>query len=57
MLSGHAVQFVDDHDMPDGIEWLMIETKGAVICALRRSSVCPRVLEEAWGGYRDLVAA
>lgn len=57
MLTGHTVEFVGDQDMPDGIDWLMIEAEGAVICALRRSTLCPRVIEEAWSVYRELGAA
>lgn len=56
MLTGHEVQFVDDQEMPDGHDWLLIDTGRAMICAVRHSRLCPEVLEEAWAGYRLMAA-
>lgn len=57
MLPQHQVQFIDDRQMPDGHDWLMIEAGDAIVCVVRKSKVCPEVLEEAWSGYRDLIAS
>lgn len=56
MISGHKVTFVDDGRMPEGHDWMIVETDEGYVCLLRRSRVCPAVLEEAWAGYRTLVA-
>jgi hypothetical protein len=32
----------------------MVRTRGQVVLFLKESAVCPRVLEEAWAGFRAL---
>lgn len=54
MLAKHEVQFIEDRQMPDGVDWLMLEVDGDVHCVVRRSKVEPCVLEDAWAGYRRL---
>lgn len=56
MNSGHEVLFLDDGDMPEGMDWLLVDVDGEVHCVVRRSRVVPCVLEDAWAGYRHLAA-
>jgi predicted DNA-binding transcriptional regulator len=56
MGSEHHVRFMCDKEMPDGHDWLLVEAEDRVICIVRRSMVSPKVLEEAWAGYRLLAA-
>ena len=57
MAPQHEVLFVCDRHMPPEHDWMMIEMPDAVVCVVRDSQVSPQVLEEAWAGYRDLLAA
>ena len=52
----HLVTFVADDELPPGQDWMMIQVDGDVYCVIRRTRVCPEVLEEAWAGYRKLAA-
>jgi hypothetical protein len=57
MISGHEIRFVTDDEMPDGLDWMLLEVGDDVHCILRRSRICESVLEDAWAGYRALAAA
>lgn len=57
MLTGHMVRFISDEEMPQGVDWMLLEVDDEVHCIVRRSRVEPCVLEEAWAGYRHLAAA
>jgi hypothetical protein len=50
----HLVTFVADDELPPGQDWMMIQVDGDIYCVIRRTRVCPEVLEEAWAGYRKL---
>lgn len=50
----YKVSFAEDVEMPDDKDWLIVEVGDEVHCIVRESMICPRVLEEAWAGYRRL---
>lgn len=51
----YAVVFVEDQDLPRNHAWAMVyDADGNVYAFIKRTCVTPRVLEEAWAGYRHL---
>lgn len=53
----YGVKFVEDHELPEGREWMLTHRRdtGRTRLWVTRSAVCERVLEEAWAGYRLLL--
>ena len=52
----HSVQYVDRSAMPPGHSWLLVQQGGDVVLFLDDAGVCADVLEEAWAGYRLMIA-
>ena len=52
----YGVMFVQDPELPKR-EWAFARWDGRLFLFLRESAVCPRVLEEAWVAYREMVSA
>lgn len=52
----YAVQYVSDEELPPDQEWVMLRIGRSMRLFIKESAVCPRVIEEAWAGYRRLVA-
>lgn len=52
----HAIQFVDDHDLPADHDFALVTTgRDDVVIFFRRSAVTPQVLEQSWAAYRALL--
>lgn len=52
----YGVRFIGDGDLPPGHDWVLArDEEGNFTAFIKRSCVTPRVLEEAWAGYRQLV--
>ena len=51
----HSVRFVDPEVLPAGHQWMMIRDEDGIYVFVGRPFVFPRVLEEAWAGYRLLM--
>ena len=56
-MTQHRVEFIDDLEMPDDLDWLLVETGETVVFALRRSQATSQLLEEAWSSYKDDLAS
>jgi hypothetical protein len=50
----YAIRYVND--LPEGHDFVLIQTADAVLVAIRASAVHPCVLEDAWAAYRALLA-
>lgn len=48
----YAIAFVED--LPDGHDFLMVQTVEGVLLAYRESAVSPAVLEDSWAAFRAL---
>lgn len=53
----YAVCYVNDAELPEDREWVMVRTGRGMYLFLKESAVCPRVIQEAWAGYRLLEGA
>ena len=53
----YKVLFVKDGDLPDGHAWALArDVDGSCYVFIKQGCVTPRVLEEAWAGFRRIVA-
>jgi hypothetical protein len=50
----YAVKYVSDEELPPGHDWALVRQGSNVWAFFKESAVCPRVLEQAWAGYRAL---
>jgi len=50
----HSVYFMDDDELPEGLDFLLLTVPGGFVVQLRESRLCPMVLEEAWAAYRAM---
>lgn len=48
----YEITFVDE--LPEGRDFLLVQTANEVVIAYRRSALCPRVLEDSWAAFRAL---
>lgn len=48
----YEIAFVDE--LPEGHDFLLVQTANEVVIAYRRSALCPRVLEDSWAAFRAL---
>lgn len=48
----YEIAFVDE--LPEGRDFLLVQTANEVVIAYRRSALCPRVLEDSWAAFRAL---
>jgi hypothetical protein len=49
---GYGVRFVGDDELPRDVDWTLLRFDGSFYFVVKRSRVCPRVLEEGWAAYR-----
>lgn len=50
----HEVRFIDDNDLPGGVDWTFVVTdEGRVLFFVKRSRICPEVLTESWAAWQD----
>ena len=54
-LVPHEVTFIDDDALPEGHDWALAEVDGDVYFVVKRSRVCPHVLEEGWAAFLYLL--
>lgn len=47
----YTVRFVEDHELPEGHDWIIMRVEGAYVAAIKLSRMTSRVLEEAWLAY------
>lgn len=51
----YSVRFVADEELPPDHDWALARDEaGHYYAFIKQSSLVPRVLEEAWAGYRAL---
>jgi hypothetical protein len=50
----YAVHYIRDDELPAKQAWVMVRTGTRVALFIKESKVCPRVLEEAWAGFREI---
>lgn len=50
----HKICLIGQDDLPAGHEWAMVEHDGRITLFITEAGLRPRVLEEAWAGYRML---
>lgn len=48
----YAIAFVEE--LPEGHDFLMVQTADGVLVAYRESAVSPSVLEDSWAAFRAL---
>ena len=53
----HQIEFVEDEQLPEGTDWAMVEARGDYLFVVKRSRVCPAVLEEAWEAFILMTAS
>lgn len=50
----HAIRFVDDDAMPEGHDFVLVQTPAGAAIFYRISAITPRLLEESWAAYRSM---
>jgi hypothetical protein len=49
----YDILVVEDHEIPAGKDWLMIEHRDGLLCVLRRTATGnPQVLADTWAAAR-----
>jgi len=51
---GYGVRFVGDDELPGDVDWTLLQFDDSFYFVVKRSKICPRVLEEGWAAYRLL---
>lgn len=50
----YAIEYVGDDDLPAKHQWAIVRLGPRVVLYIKESAVCPKLLEEAWAGFRHL---
>lgn len=50
----HQIRFVDDAALPEGHDFVLVQTPTGAAIFYRESAITPRVLEESWAAYRSM---
>lgn len=50
----HHIRFVDDNELPDGHDFVLVQTPLGAAIFYRASAVTPQVLEASWAAYRSM---
>lgn len=50
----HTIHFVNDEAMPEGHDFIFIQTALGALIFYRESALSPEVLEDSWAAYRAL---
>jgi hypothetical protein len=48
----YSIHFVGDGELPEGHDFLFLETTDGALFFLRESALSPRLLEDSWAAYR-----
>lgn len=51
---GYSIKFVSDEAMPEGHDFIFIETPCGAVIVYRETAVTPDTLEASWAAYRAL---
>lgn len=51
----HSIKFVADNALPEGHDFVLIQTPTATVVVYRESAITPDLLEQSWAAYRALV--
>ena len=52
----YGIRFVEDDALPEGHDFVLVQSGGDVLMFYRESAVTPQNLEASWAAYRALVA-
>lgn len=48
----YEVKFIDDHELPVGHDWMLVQDGTSICLFMKASAVRPESLTEAWESYR-----
>lgn len=50
----HSIRFVSDEVMPEGHDFVFLQTLDWAVILYRQSAITPETLEDSWAAYRAL---
>lgn len=53
-MKDYAVAYVGDDALPEDVDWAFIMQGDLLVFAIKRYSVTPAALAEAWGTFRTM---
>jgi hypothetical protein len=53
----YGVRFLEDHELPEGVDWALVHTDNELIYVVKASKVSPQALLEGWVAYMKMAAA